>query len=85
MEQTSDGRGQSVSGGAHLPGDCRVQITPQLLEIRVRRVFHLESLLLGEKKGDSLKKQGGKKKHMEVIECWNSTMKLWRFYISCTG
>lgn len=30
---------------AHLPGDCRVQITPQLLEICVRRVLHLESLL----------------------------------------
>lgn len=38
---------------AHLPGDCRVQITPQLLEIRVRRVFHLEALLLGGEKSSS--------------------------------
>lgn len=75
VEQTSDGRGQSASGGSHLPGDCRVQITPQLLEISVRRVFHLEPLLLGGKKGHGLQKQGGEK-HMEVIECWNSTMNL---------
>lgn len=56
VEERSDGRGQSGSS-THLPGDCRVQITPQLLEIGVRRVFHLESLLVREKKRHSLKKK----------------------------
>lgn len=39
------GRGRHVSHDTHLPCDCRVEITPQLLEVRVRWVFHLESLL----------------------------------------
>lgn len=33
----------------HLSCDCRVQITPQLLEIRVWRVFNLKPLLSKKK------------------------------------
>lgn len=37
--------GQEVDGATHLSRDSRVQIAPKLLEVCVRWVFHLESLL----------------------------------------
>lgn len=62
-----EGKASAVEqDGAHLSCDCRVQITPQLLEVRVRRVFHLESLL-------SKNKEGKEKKESETSEMERNT------------
>lgn len=52
------GAGRKSTGDTHLSRDSRVQITPKLLEVRVRWVFYLESLLwttFGRRKKENLK------------------------------